>query len=633
MKKPNILASIAMAALMGGAALFTACNDKEEPTGASTGTLTGTVTESSGAAIDGVTITVKKGAETAATGTTGADGKYTITNIPMDANYTVAPSKTGYSGTSTTLTASKFDATTKTATLNFTMENANYKIMGLVKDGENSGAAFAGVTVTTSPATSTVTTGADGAYAIEGVSAADYVITFTVAEYPVATANISASDFSAANQTAIVPDVTLSKTQLLRGKTAADLATAHKLYYNEYRGGRNAHQYPHWDWSTDYMVATLDLEGDWEEQNEGTTLRIDNNAPDAVDTVTFNTYAYGSKFINDGSKILSLQVRTHGNSADAALTHFGVQVIDLSAAVPAAVKIGGVRTVKSEDFIYVEPFDLSAFVGKEVIVAIGTYRAKTNAEAEGTADHNGSQYWKQLVLRTIRFSDVPQTDGFNWMTGTEVETDWKLTKEMCASTMVNTNKSFTGISPTGGNRDNYLDGYRSWRTLEPAQQHVAMGWSFYPVQKDPEVFPSEGFIMKTKGGDAIVSTTVPQSLFYAKFAIAAGNNKLILKARNGFGRTEPTFFKLSAVENNGTLTHILPTAPVGGTLAVSEEGGDGTWKFYNDAGGADAPEGYATFTYDLSQFDGSDVTVVLGVYKGEANDGENKLCIYSITLE
>jgi hypothetical protein len=137
--------------------------------------------------------------------------------------------------------------------------------------------------------------------------------------------------------------------------------------------------------------------------------------------------------------------------------------------------------------------------------------------------------------------------------------------------------------------------------------------------------------MKTQGRDYVVSTTVPQSLFYAKFAIATGNNTLTLKART-FG-TNATYFKLSAVENNGNLTHILPTAPVGGTLTVSEEGGDRTWKFYNDAGGADAPEGYATFTYDLSAFDDKDVTVVLGVYKGEANSDENKLCIYSITLE
>lgn len=52
----------------------------------------------------------------------------------------------------------------------------------------------------------------------------------------------------------------------------------------------------------------------------------------------------------------------------------------------------------------------------------------------------------------------------------------------------------------------------------------------------------------------------------------------------------------------------------------------------NNAGTTSAPNDYATFTYDLSQFDGEDVVLVLGVYKGEANGDESKLCLYSIDL-
>ena len=41
------------------------------------------------------------------------------------------------------------------------------------------------------------------------------------------------------------------------------------MVYNEYRGGKNADSYPHWDWSTDYM-CTLSFWGNMEEQPEGT---------------------------------------------------------------------------------------------------------------------------------------------------------------------------------------------------------------------------------------------------------------------------------------------------------------------------------------------------------------------------
>lgn len=63
--------------------------------------------------------------------------------------------------------------------------------------------------------------------------------------------------------------------EILRGLTADDLRAADKWYYNEYRGGRNAENYPHWDWACNYMCA-LDFRGAWEEQNEGTTLQIRN---------------------------------------------------------------------------------------------------------------------------------------------------------------------------------------------------------------------------------------------------------------------------------------------------------------------------------------------------------------------
>jgi hypothetical protein len=60
---------------------------------------------------------------------------------------------------------------------------------------------------------------------------------------------------------------------------------------------------------------------------------------------------------------------------------------------------------------------------------------------------------------------------------------------------------------------------------------------------------------------------------------------------------------------------------------------NGTWKFKHGNGGADNPEGYASFKYDLTQFNGTDVTLAIGVYNGEANTGENKLVIHKIELK
>jgi hypothetical protein len=409
-------------------------------------------------------------------------------------------------------------------------------------------------------------------------------------------------------------DLEMGSQELLRGLTAADLKTAEKWYYNEYRGGRNSDNYPHWDWACDYM-CTLDFRGAWQEQNEGTTLQIRNSEEDQsnpADLNVFDSFVYGSKLITADNKIMSVRLRTH-NADEASPAYFGVQVIDLSAAEPAAVKIGENKTYGSGDYADFE-FDLSNYVGKEVIIAIGIYRQATG------------DYWKQLVLRAIRFADK-KVENWDWLPGTEVIEGWKLTQEMVRSTMAHTKTSFTGISPVSGNRDNYFDGYRAWRDVD----HVAAEWSFVPLKKDPEVFASEGYLIKTRGTPE-VSTEVPESYLYAKFAIAAGRNQLTLKGRNFQSGSAPdhyTYFKLTAIKEDGTVTHVEPTSNTAEDASAQD---NGCWKFRHYHGSKDDPDSYATFVYDLSQFNGSNVVLVFGVYNGAANTSENKLAFYSIDL-
>ena len=148
-----------------------------------------------------------------------------------------------------------------------------------------------------------------------------------------------------------------------------------------------------------------------------------------------------------------------------------------------------------------------------------------------------------------------------------------------------------------------------------------------PVKKDPEVFPSEGYLIKTRGGNN-VSTIVPESYFYGKFAISTGKDQLTFKTRNF--SSNATFFKITVIQENGTVTHLQP---ISNTAAQAEAAADGCWKFIHQNGSSDKPNAYASFVYDLSQFDGKNVIIALGVYKGEANGDENKLVINSISLK
>ncbi len=586
---------------------LSSCND-DDPAGSSLGTITGTVTDPDGAPISNVTVTVSGLSEQDKTATTDNAGHYTVEGVSLKL-HTVTFAKTGWLTVSKNVSASSFGSN-KTATVDATLINASAQITGTVLDARNDNAPLAGVTVSVGAA-GTTQSSAGGTYTIENLIPDSYTVTFTKDGYENVTRQVTSASFIDGIATV---NVSMGSQELLRGLTAADLADADKWYYNEYRGGRNADAYPHWDWACDYMCA-LDFRGAWQEQNEGTTLQIRNNGEDQsnpADLNMFDSYVFGSKRITADNKIMSLRLRTHNADAGSP-AHFGVQVIDLSAAQPVAVKIGDNKTYAGEAYADFD-FDLSAYVGKEVIIAVGIYRQATG------------DYWKQLVLRAIRFADV-KVENWDWLPGTEVVAGWKLSQETARSTMPHTKKSFTGISTINGNRDDYADAYRSWRT----NNHVAAEWHFVPLKKDPEVFPAEGYLIKTRSTSE-VSTTVPEAYIYAKFAIASGSNQLTLKTRNFQSGSAPdhyTYFKLTAIKEDGTVTHIEPAS---NTAENANAEADGCWKFRHYQGTKDEPENFASFVYDLSQFNGSNVLLVFGVYNGAANTSENKLAFYSIDL-
>ncbi|WP_026965788.1 MSCRAMM family protein [Algoriphagus terrigena] len=579
------------------------CINEDEPIEESRGTITGTVTDTDGQPIADVDVSLLGIGEEEISVTTGSDGKYVFENVTLKTR-AVKFAKTGWLAVSVTVNPEKYNSE-NIATADVSLVFASAKITGTIKDGRNENAPLEGVTVSVGVA-GTQTTGSDGTFALENLIVDTYTVTFTKANYETVTKTVSEADFV---DGVAALDLTMGSSEILRGLTFADLLVAEKWFYNEYRGGRNADAYPRWDWACNYMSA-LDFRGAWQEQNEGTTLQIRNGDADRsnpADLNVFDSYVYGSKLITEDNKILSLRISTHNTDA-ANPAYFGVQVVDLSAAQPIAVKIGENRTYASGSYGDVE-FDLSDYVGKEVIVAVGIYRQSTG------------DYWKQLVVRAIRFADQ-KVNNWDWLPGTEVIEGWKLTQETVRSTMPHTKKSFTGISPVNGNRDNYVDAYRAWRNVD----HVAARWFFVPLKKDPEVFPSEGYLIKTRNTTE-TSTEVPEAYLYSKFSINAGSNLLTLNTRN-FGDNF-TYFKLTAIEDDGTVTHLDPQSNTADEASAAE---DGCWKFKHGDGGAGNPEGYASFVYDLSQFNGKDVTLALGVYNAEANSGENKLVIHRIDL-
>ena len=584
----------------------TSCQKDETPAGEGNGTITGTVTNADGDPIDGVSVSASN---TESTATTGADGTYTLSNVPV-ATLSVTFEKEGYQTNSITVPASRFS--NGTATVNATLTVAGAKITGTILDGANGDAPLKGATVTLSTGTS-ATTGSDGTFTIENLTVRDYTLTVSAEGYIESSITVAEADFDNEETTATV-SVTLYKTVLLPGLTLTDLQNADIWYYNEYKGGRNGDNYPMFDWSSDYM-ATLDFRGAWAEQNEGTAIQIQNNEEqqsNPADHNNFDSFVFGRKMITDDNKIMSLKIRNFKENEQSVDTEYGVTVIDMTAAEPSAVKLGENKTINSESYIDVE-FDLSEYVGKEIVIAIGTYRAETG------------NYFRQLCIRRIAFA--PQAvKEWNWLPGTEVSglTGWHMTEEMVRSTMANdTYSTFTGVSKVSGSREEYATAYQSWR----GQGHIAAEWSLVPVNKDSEPFPTEGYVIKTRNNTA-ANLNIPELYFYIKYPIAAGKNKMTLKARS-FSETNSTWFRLTVIDEDMSVTHILPSSHVADSY--SEETGNFV-KFNHRNGTADAPEGYATFTYDLSEFNGKEVILALGVYIGEQNGDENKLCINEITF-
>lgn len=558
------------------------------------GDVSGIITDDNNAPLSGVTVTVN---DADISDITDDSGCYYLKGVPIG-KHILSFSKTDYQTVSCTLTPKQWND--GTANISTSLRYAAAKITGRILDAKNGKKPLEGASV--SIGGETVQTNSEGIYTISQLPLDNYTVTFTYNDYNPQTREVKTDDFI--DGVAQLADILLGGEEILPGLTLFDLKECTPWMYNEYRGGRNADNYPQFDWSVDYM-CTLDMIGNWEEQNEGTTMRVNEN--NGVDLDNLNTFIYGRKHITEDNKIMTVFARTHQGPAI-----WNVVVVDLSESKPQAKKLG--ENISFQDGNYKNfVFDLSAYVGKDIAIAIGTY-------------YSGE--WVQLVLRRISFAPSA-TNGLAWLPGTPINEsleDLHLTQEMVRGTMPNERKSFAGITTYDGrkDRDEYVWAYRDWNKTG----HIAAYWGMTSITKDCDVFTNEGYTIKTRGGNGIVSTSKAESYLYSKFAIDDNNKTLTLRARN-FG-SHPTYYKMIAITDDMNVKYLQPTKD--SKVDELAEGPDGTIKFNHKNGDTGHPENYGKFVFDLSQYKGKNVTLVLAVYKGEENGDENKVTIYSIDL-
>lgn len=259
---------------------------------ATTGSISGTVTDTSGshAAIAGATVTLSGGAT--GTATTDASGNYSFTNL-TPAGYTVAASKSTYtsgagSSASVTVTAGN------TATANLTLTSTLGSISGHVTDSA-SNAAISGATVQLDGGPTT-STDSSGAYAFSGVTVGSHSLTASKVGYNSATnsgVSVSAGVTTTSDVALVARPVT--STNFFFPTSAAPVASA---------GDRDGYTGPDTWWGAfDGVVGTDATSGTAGSQTCGATTR---------DQEVFSGVSLG---VPSGASILGIRVQLRGRAS------------------------------------------------------------------------------------------------------------------------------------------------------------------------------------------------------------------------------------------------------------------------------------------------------------------------------
>ena len=615
--------------LLGSGFIFSSCKNEDETSSwddsvVGTATVSGVVTDTFNNLLSGVTVScmgTDTQRELRKSSTTASDGSFSIADVPSNARF-ISFSKDGFATVSYTLEASRFVDEDKIV-LNPILEFSRAVITGTVINA-GTGNPYSGVKVTIG--STTVSTGTDGVYKIEGLTIKDYSLSFSTSDGVSYTRKVVLSDFI--DGTASVPIVRLGGDYVFPGLRWQDLADSQVWYSNDYRGSTGFGGIN--DWSCGYLSSMPHL-GYFRYEAEGCAFQIRRTGgdigwyglTDKGNEIELNAFLYGRKSITAGNKVMSTYVRTH-NATAANPVHFGLQVLDLTSGSSSAVVAGETQTHGSGEYSSYS-FDLSKFVGHDIAFAFGVYFYT------GTSGFH-------LPIRRICFapSAVSGDDYLNGTPVTGISSGWKMTKENAASMNVNPGVSFTGQNLGLNSGDGNMgarrvhnpggqQGYSPWLGTD----HMMMSWSLMYLNKDVEPVNGEGYTIKTRSGIPADYDT-PETYIYSRFNISGSNDEMTMRVRT-FSSSDPTVFRVTAIAENGTAAALAPSSNTASS-ASAVEGGNGCWKFIHEKGGGD-PNDYAAFTYDLSSYKGQNIVIAISIHKGATSDGEQKLCFYGIEMK
>ncbi len=146
-----------------------------------TGVVRGAVTDGSGAALGGVSITASNGAIVGQTISVDAGGEYSLAGLPAPGNYVLTFSKEGYQ---TETVAVRLTTTSGASTVNISLDRSLSVVTGLVKNATTT--ALPGVTIVATSgdlALSTLSTDPNGAFRLENVTSGWWTLTFSLDGY------------------------------------------------------------------------------------------------------------------------------------------------------------------------------------------------------------------------------------------------------------------------------------------------------------------------------------------------------------------------------------------------------------------------------------------------------------------
>ena len=429
----------------------------------------------------------------------------------------------------------------------------------------------------------------EGLTMAEAMAAGDLTVTFaeegTLANIyeAVNEGTLSGSDY--ANGQADI-SVSLVERDILPGLTLSEMKSATVLSYDYYQGL----------WAHNVFRNFAKSEGiRSQEQNEGDTIQTETTR--ATSETEFNGYIYARKTITNENKTMIVSMRTHNTSI---ATRFGVMVVDLTTG--ARELVGDMLSSTANSYTD-QVFDLSAYVGKEVLVSTGIFYT----QACDNALPDGEQL--QYVIESIRFvsaaADWKTDSAENWNATVDTIAGNLLANESVAA---NSMTYFQGANNDSGNK-NYI--FKTWGAVSKGQDYAGIE----PV--------GEGAMIKTRNGSS--DTSDNRAFLYAKFTITEETSYLWLNARRFSGSNHVGSALTVYTADGGTV--VAPDStnfvmPSGGEYEVESD----NWIKWHDG-----DSGYAYLKWDLSSYIGQTVVLVIGV-RNTYNSDEGKMAIQEIHL-